>query len=114
MARWKQRAVEALEHTSGVRRALADKRDQDRGRLRLTVMAEYGSSSIWKGRVAGPISPEDLGLSAELCERVWQWSMAYQADSPATDWDQWSVEGPRLAAIQAELGPTAHVDYRPN
>ena len=42
-------------------------------------------------------------------------AMAYQAESRETDWDQWSAEGPRLAAaIQAELGPTAYVDYRPN
>jgi len=104
MARWKDRAVEALERTSGLRQARADKRDQDRGRLRLTVMAEYGCSPIWKGRAGGPIPPEDLGLSAELCERIWQWSMAYQAESPDTDWGKWSTE----------LGPTVHVGYRSN
>ncbi len=95
--------------------ALADQRDRDRGVLRLTVMADYGCSGLWKGRAGGPIAPEDLGLSPELCERVRQWSDAYQRELEGTDAATWSRLGPQLAkAIQVELGPTAQVDYRPN
>ena len=115
MPKWKDRAIEALERAYGTRQALADKRDRDRGILRLTVMPDYGCSGIWKGRAEGPVAPEDLGLSRELCDRVRRWSEAYQAESPDTDWAQWKKEGPQIAsAIQAELGPSAKVDYRPN
>jgi hypothetical protein len=111
----KKRAGENLGLAYGAMQALADQRDQDRGVLLLTVMADYGCSGLWKGRAGGPIAPEDLGLSPELCERVRQWSEAYQRELKGTDAGKWSRQGRRLAeAIQIELGPTAKVGYRPN
>ena len=64
----KQRALESLGAAFGAMQALADQRDRDRGVLRLTVMPDYGCSGLWKGRAGGPIAPEDLGLSPELCD----------------------------------------------
>ena len=94
---------------------MADKRDRDRGAVRLTVMPGYGCSGIWKGRIGGPVTPEELGLSAALCERVWQWSMAYQNELQGIDVKEWLREGPEIAAaIQSELGPAAKVEYRSN
>lgn len=115
VANWKQRAVAALERAHATKQAMADKRDRDRGVVRLTVMADYACSGIWKGRAGGPVTPEELGLSAALCERVRRWSEAYQNELQGTDVRQWSREGPEIAAaIQAELGPDAKVDYRSN
>ena len=92
---------------------MADKRDHDRGNIRLTVMAEYGCSPIWKGRAGGPIPPEDLGLSPELCDRVWRWSVAFKNELLGADVQDWGRQGAGIAAaIQAELGPTARVAYR--
>lgn len=110
-----QRGLETLGVAFGAMQVLADQRDQDQGVLRLTVMADYGCSGLWKGRTGGPVAPEDLGLSPELCERVRQWSDAYQRELSGTDPATWLRQGSRLAeAIQIELGPSARVNYRPN
>lgn len=111
----RKRARERFGSFVGPMQAQLDKRDRDLGLIRLTVMADYGCSGIWKGRAGGPVTPEDLGLSPELCSRANEWSAAYQAELQGVDPKAWDSEGRRIAeAIQAELGPRSEVDYRPN
>ena len=76
-------------------------------------MADYGCSGIWRGRVAGPVEPEALGLSSALVARVRAWSHAYQMELEGIDPEEWSAEGRAISdAIQAEVGDAFVVKYR--
>jgi len=67
-------------------------------------MPEYGAPPMWTER--GPVTPEELGLSPELCAAIWLWEYEYDNEGPNTDrWpddDAYGAEGERLAALAAE------------
>ena len=92
----------------------ARERDAAEGIVRLTVMADYGGSPIWRAHGEVRVWPEELGLTAPLCDRIRRWGLAYERELADVDYDEWAREGPRLAAaIAEELGGGAVVDFQP-
>ena len=85
--------------------------DAAAGITRITLMADYGAM-LWRAHNAGTPTPEELGLTEDLCRRLWAWLRLWEDNNVEGD-DGWTAEGATLAnEIAAELGPGAIVDFR--
>jgi hypothetical protein len=67
-------------------------------------MPDHGAPPLWTGR--GPVSPLELGLSADLSAAITAWE--YECDHEGPNADRWpndvayDAEGRRLAAPATE------------
>jgi hypothetical protein len=85
--------------------------DAAAGVTRITLMADDGAM-LWRAHNAGTPTPEELGLSEDLCRRLWAW-LRHWEDNDIEDHGAWVAEGDVLAqAIADELGPTTIVDFK--
>lgn len=57
----------------------------------LTIAADYTQSGL-RDDFEGPIQPEDLQLSAELCKRLKKWNDAYRCVIPLDDSERQAPE----------------------
>lgn len=88
----------------------------------LTIAADYTQSGL-RDDFEGPIQPEDLQLSAELCKRLKKWNDAYRCVIPLDDSERQAsemqtlinsldAEGQQLAAeVSAFVEGGAKVQY---
>lgn len=74
-------------------------------------MPEYSAPPLWT--CEGPITPQDLGLSSALSQKICSWAheWEYGGGEESSEAD-FIARGNRLASeIQVELGPSATVRY---
>lgn len=78
---------------------------------RIVLMAEYGAPPLWTDH--GPVTPEDLGLSRDLSEKIRAWADEWEhGGGEESSEAEFGARGEALARqIQAELGPTVTVVY---
>lgn len=106
---------------------------QDPAVLMLRVMADWGSSGIWKIGRYGPfrhamITPKKLGLPRKLGKRFQAWIVSWQQramlsdpecehmdDTGVPDYEQINEEGRLLArALKQHFGPKARIFFAPD
>lgn len=76
----------------------------------LRLAADYGCSPLWwhsDPTRMGSVDPEELGLSAALCQRLWRWAERFDAQVNLKDPQDIErggkpLEGAELAAWKAE------------
>jgi len=93
-----------------------------KARLRIRVMAEYGSSGVWGysagndgGFRHGMIEHVELGLPPDLSRRLASWIEQYEEHNLAgtLDTTAFNAEGHLLATLlKAHLGPERHVEFQ--
>jgi hypothetical protein len=94
--------------------------------MQIKIMADYECPPLWWDNMpqqVGPILPETLGLSDQLCADLWLWAAAFDAtlvrDDPrlsgfATEAAEreFNERGKALVArVAGELGPAYSVKY---
>lgn len=80
---------------------------------RIRLMPEYSAPPLWTE--SGPIDPDVLGLSEELCAAIRAWAHEWEhgGGQQSTE-EEFVARGRDLAErIQHELGTDVAIDYEP-